>query len=208
MKILGGIPKSRFWVACSGGSDSMALIDLLLRYPKNRFGILHFNHGTECCGEAEDFVRDFCGEHGIELVVGRAGRTRRSGESREEWWRDMRYAFLETHADRPILMAHHLNDVAETWIMTSLHGRPRLIPYSNPRYRLIRPMLATPKADIEEWNRVHGVKWVLDRSNLDTSIPRNMVRHEIMSRALAVNPGFLTTLRKKVEAEYQAEREV
>ena len=206
MKIIGGIPKSPFWVACSGGSDSMALVDLLMRYPKNRFGILHFNHGTECCGEAEDFVRDFCARKGLELVVGRTDDpVPRPGEGREEAWRRMRYSFLAAHVDRPILMAHHLNDVAETWLMTSLRGRPRLIPYSNPKYRLARPMLAAPKAEIEEWNRAHGVEWVLDRSNLDVTIPRNLVRREIMPRALKVNPGFLTALRKKVEAAYAEE---
>lgn len=182
----------------------MVLVDFLMKYPKNRFSLLHFNHGTDCCDEAEEFVRDFAAKKGIELDVGRIGRDRSESESQEEYWRKCRYGFFSKFSDEPILMAHHLNDCAETWIMTSLSGNPQLIPYRNEKYGIVRPMLAVPKSEIEDWAKRHSVEFVTDRSNYDTKIRRNYVRHVMMEHALAVNPGLLGMVRNKVIAAYAA----
>ena len=64
----------------------MVFLDFLRRYPKNRFDVLHFNHGTQYCDEAESFVKAKCAEFGIECHVGRIGRRRAKGESQEEYW--------------------------------------------------------------------------------------------------------------------------
>ena len=202
LKILGRIPRTEFHVACSGGSDSMILVDFLRRFPKNKFDIIHFNHGTECCGEAEEFVTSFCRGAGIECHVGRISGSRGKNESQEEFWRNKRYEFFSKYSDKPILLSHHLNDAIETWIMTCACGNPQLIPYCNPKYNIIRPLLATSKADIEKWAKNHGVKYVVDRSNFDTDIRRNYVRHEMMKHFYAINPGIETSIRKRVMAEY------
>lgn len=206
LRLLGHIPKTHFHVACSGGSDSMVLVDFLRRFPHNDFDILHFNHGTECCDEAEDFVRSYCSRNGLSVHVGRIRSDRAHDESREEYWRRNRYGFLSGFSDEPILMAHHLNDCAETWIMTSVSGRPSLIPYHNARYNVYRPFLSVPKSDIEAWARHHGVSNVYDASNSDTSIHRNYVRHVMMPNVLKLNPGFLTTMRRKVVDSFQSRR--
>ena len=95
LRVLGKLPVEKFHFACSGGSDSMVFLDFLRRYPKNRFDVLHFNHGTQYCDEAESFVKAKCAEFGIECHVGRIGRRRAKGESQEEYWRNERYAFFE-----------------------------------------------------------------------------------------------------------------
>lgn len=198
MKILGNIPKQHFHVACSGGSDSMVLVDFLRRYPRNSFDILHFNHGTECCQEAEDFIKAYCEKNSIELHLGKIGRNRKKNESQEEYWRNCRYSFLKKFSDEPILMAHHLKDCIETWVMTSLTGNPRLIPYHNPKFNIFRPMLLVSKAEIEGWIERHHVEYVLDRSNLDTSITRNYVRSIMLKDVYHVSPGIEKIIRKKI----------
>lgn len=200
--ILGKIPRGHFHVACSGGSDSMVMVDFLRKYPKNNFDIIHFNHGTDCCDEAEEFVRGFCAENGIELHVGRISKERRTNESREEYWRRCRYDFFSKFSNEPILLSHHLNDCIETWVMTSLRGNPLLIPYSNPKYNIIRPFLTVPKSEIAKWAKNHDVKYVIDRSNFDTTINRNYVRLSMMKSIYTLNPGIEKTIRRKVVEEF------
>lgn len=202
MKILGNIPRCNFHVACSGGSDSMILVNLLMKYPKNKFDIIHFNHGTEYCDEAEEFVVEFCKSNNIVCHVGRINRNRKPDESQEEYWRNCRYEFFKKFSNEPILMSHHLNDCIETWIMTSLNGNPQIIPYYNPKYNIFRPLLAVPKSEIEEWAKRHNVKYVIDKSNYDTKIKRNFVRHVMMKNVLKINPGIEKTIMKKVLKEF------
>lgn len=203
LKVIGKIPAGKFHFACSGGSDSMVFLDFLMRYPQNRFDVLHFNHGTEYCDNAEKFVVAFCRKHGIVCKTGRIGRERRKDESQEEYWRNERYRFFSRYRRIPIVTCHHLGDVVETWIMSALHGEAKLIPYRNGRYNIIRPFLATPKSEIEAWAVRHGVEHVVDGSNLDTSLKRNLVRLEMMPLVLQVNPGIEKVLAKKVIRQFK-----
>ena len=95
-------------------------------------------------------------------------------------------------------MAHHLKDAIETWVMTSLNGSPKLIPYFNKKYNIYRPFLCVPKSEIEAWIERHDVKYVLDKSNLDVSIKRNYVRHNMMKDISFVSPGIETIMKKKI----------
>lgn len=186
----------------------MTMLNFLMRYPRNRFDVLHFNHGTACCDEAEKFVADFCAENGINCHIGRISHERRRDESQEEYWRNERYAFFKKFSDEKILMSHHLNDCIETWIMTSMRGIPQLIPYCNPKYNIVRPFLTVPKSEIEDWIRRHGVKYVYDRSNSDTDITRNYVRHVMMEHVRRLNPGIEKTVTKMVLERYRKEIEI
>lgn len=202
LKILGRIPCNHFYVACSGGSDSMVLVDFLRRYSKNKFDILHFNHKTEYCDEAEEFVREFCDKNKITCHVGTISRPRAKDESQEEYWRKERYKFFSKYSHEEILMSHHLKDCIETWVMTSLCGNPQLIPYRNEKYNIIRPLLTASKDDINEWIERNNIKYVYDKSNSDTSIKRNYVRHEMWEHILKVNPGIEKTIRRKIMEEF------
>lgn len=203
LNFIGKIPRQHFYVACSGGSDSMVLVDFLKKYPKNHFDILHFNHGTEYCQEAEDFIIDYCKQNNIELHLGKINRERNKEESQEEYWRNCRYEFLSKFSDEPILMAHHLKDCIETWVMTSLNGNPQLIPYYNPKYNIFRPMLLVSKDEIEDWIKRHNVKYIFDKSNLDVSLKRNYVRNIMMKDIYHISPGIETILKKKILRQYE-----
>ena len=183
----------------------MVFADFMLRFPKRRFEILHFNHGTEWCDGAEAFVRGFAESRGIPFHSGKISAAETPhGVSREEHWRNERYAFFSKFGDRPIITCHHLGDCVETWIMTALAGNPKLIPYSNAKYGILRPFLAVPKSEIETWAARHSVKYVTDGSNFDISLNRNYVRHVMMEHVLRINPGIETTIRNKVLADFAA----
>lgn len=203
MKILGNIPKTHFHVACSGGSDSMVLVDFLMKYPKNKFDLLYFDHGTECCKEALEFVTEFANRNNIILHIGKISRERNIDESQEEYWRKERYAFLNKFSDEPILMAHHLNDVIETWTMSCMNGNPQLIPYHNAKYNIYRPMLCVPKCQISEWAQRHNVQYVYDRSNSDTALKRNYVRHNMIKDIYHISPGIEKIMIKKIIKNFE-----
>ena len=69
-----------------------------------------------------------------------------AGVSKEAWWRDQRYKFFNEATTRPIITAHHLDDVVENWIFTSMNGNPFLIPHQRDQF--IRPFLTTEKNDL------------------------------------------------------------
>lgn len=193
IKILGSIPR-KITVACSGGVDSMVLLDFLRR--NHAVEVAFFNHGTESSKLAQEFLSEFCSRTEIKLHLGLISTTRRGpGQSPEEFWREERYRFLEQFES--VATAHHLDDVAETWVWSSLHGTSSLIPYR--RGNVFRPLLLNRKYDLEDWARRKNVEWIEDNSNNDTGYTRNYIRHELMAGVLRVNPGIHTMLRKKLE---------
>lgn len=173
----------------------MVVVDFLLRFPKNQFMLLHFNHGTEHGKDAEEFVRKFADEKKLELRVGQTTRPKKPEESQEQYWRHQRYEFFDQF-EMPIITAHHLNDCVETWLFTSMRGLPRLIPHIRGNY--VRPFLAVPKKKINEWQKRNDVQFVQDPSNMENEHARNIIRNELMPIALKVNPGLEKTIKNKL----------
>lgn len=187
----------KVYVACSGGVDSMAIVDFLNN--NHDVNLMFFDHGTQTSKEALDFLEDryYGSIHyaGMQLHVGKINRVKDSSESWEEYWRNQRYEWFHSF-DFPIITCHHLDDCVETWIFTSLNGEGRIIPYANRN--VIRPFRLNRKAEFTNWCRNKKVSWVEDTSNEDISYMRNFIRHEIVPKALVVNPGLHKVVRKKV----------
>ena len=91
IKLQGKLPR-RVYLACSGGVDSMAALDFLRR--KHDVHVLHFDHGTEHGRQAKEFVEEYCMRRGIPVTTGEIRGRVPPGSSREEWWREQRYNFL------------------------------------------------------------------------------------------------------------------
>lgn len=199
INVLGSIPK-KVAVAVSGGADSMAALDFLSRSNRDLL-VLHFNHGTPFSSEAEAFVKSYCKNRDIRLEAGAISRERSSDESREEYWRNERYAFFSNFLDRKIITCHHLDDAVETWLFTSIHGNPMLIPYSRDNF--IRPFLTTRKAALTGWCARKGVPFLEDPSNTDVAYMRNLIRHELMKTVLTINPGIHKVVKKKVKLMFE-----
>ena len=195
IKLLGKVP-DKIYVACSGGPDSMAALSFL-KNSKRDVKVAHFDHGTLHADDARTFVVDYCKKHNIEYVLGTVQRKRDPNESREEYWRNERYRFFE-ELGTPVVTAHHLNDVAEWWIFTSLHGEPKLTPYQNGS--VIRPFLITPKRELLTWLKRRDVPFVTDPTNKNLAYMRNLIRHRIMPQCMKVNPGLTKVLKKKITA--------
>lgn len=182
-------------VAVSGGVDSMAALDFLRR--SRDVEVLHYNHGTgEHADKATELVRNYCSVHDLFCVVGWNSDEMPSGVSPEAWWREKRYEFFADATTRPIVTAHHLGDVVENWIFTSLNGNPFLIPASRDQY--LRPFLTTDKDDLINWCSRKGVPYIEDVTNVDTRYRRNYIRHVMMPHIEYINPGIKKTIKKKI----------
>jgi tRNA(Ile)-lysidine synthase len=185
--------KRHLHVACSGGVDSMAVVDFLRR--NHKVTAVFFDHGTETSKEADQFLQEYYGGSDVVLLKGNIDRGKLKDESWEEYWRNERYKYFHSF-EAPIITCHHLDDCVETWIFTSLNGEGRIIPFSNEN--VIRPFRLNRKSEFTNWCRNKNVPWIEDQSNEDTKFMRNFIRQEIVPKALIVNPGLHKVVRKKV----------
>ena len=197
INILGTIPKT-VGLACSGGIDSMAILKFLLNGKKN-VTCLYFNHQTEHSINTEIFIKNYCEQHNIPLIIDTIKNPKNKKESLEEYWRNERYSFLKSF-NNPVITCHHLNDCIETWIYTSIHGNPKLIPYKNEN--IIRPFLTTLKTDLLSWNIRHNIPWNDDLSNNDVKYSRNRIRHNIIPEIEKINPGIYKVIKKKILEQF------
>ena len=194
IRIIGKIPP-RVTVACSGGVDSIAIVNFLLE-GRRKVDLAYFNHDTAHSREAEKFVKKFAAKNKLTLTVGRVKGTK-GHRSLEEFWRDERYSFLNSLPSSFIVTCHHLDDCVETWLMSSFHGQGKLIPYKRGK-SIYRPFLMTSKKTIKDYAKRKNVKWIEDPSNQNTNFIRNHVRKKVVPEVLVVNPGIRTTIRKKL----------
>lgn len=201
MRILGSIPKEPFVIACSGGMDSMVLVNFLMRWRQNKISLAFFHHNTKDCDRAMPFVEKFANDHGLPFHIGKVQKCREKGKSLEEYWRDERYQFLSTFRC-PVLTAHHLQDVIETWVYTSIrYVAPSIIPYR--RDNVIRPFLLVSKSEIKDWAERFDIKYVDDLSNYDNAHMRNYIRQMMTIPIFVINPGIEKMIRKKIIQQNQ-----
>ena len=182
----------RIYVAVSGGVDSMAALSFL--NGNHDVTAAFFDHGTESSYEAKSFLSDYCANLSISLVTAKLEGVKPRGLSLEEHWRNQRYDFL-TKLDGTVVTAHHLDDAVETWVWSSMHGKPKLPSLS--RDNIIRPFITTRKSELLDWCLRTGVSWIEDRSNQDTRFTRNYIRKELIPHCLRVNPGLHKMIKKK-----------
>ena len=186
------LPPGRVGLAVSGGSDSVALAFLMTKGGKRRnaaerFVILHVDHGLRKESKEEyRFVRALAKRLGVPFKGTHAKVELRKGESLEMAARRVRLAFfakcMRSLKLDAIATGHTMDDVAETFLM-----RIRRVSLANIRetsevggIRFVRPLLGCRDAELQAYLRRFGEEWREDASNGDTSIERNLVRHEVI----------------------------
>jgi tRNA(Ile)-lysidine synthase len=182
-------------VAVSGGLDSMTVLNLLMKYPKNQIEVLHVDHGTNFGKYARQFVTEYCAKHELSLKIHEVTRDKPKGESWEEFWRNERLSFFHGYGG-PVFTGHSLNDCVETWVMTCLHGQGKIIPVFNKN--IVRNFMLNTREEFESFQKKHGVPFMNDPSNESRDYMRNVVRHDILPHALMVNPGLFKVVKKKL----------
>lgn len=184
---------SHIGLGISGGIDSMVVLDFISRNTNRHIELVHINHGTDHGKDAEEFVRHISEVKNLKLHLHKITMNKPKNESWEEFWRNERYRFFHSF-DIPIITSHHLNDCCETYILSSLRGKSKLINESNGN--VIRPFLLNPKKEFEDWAMRKNVEYVQDMSNFESVHDRNIIRNEMMDVVLKINPGIEKTVKK------------
>jgi tRNA(Ile)-lysidine synthase len=191
-------------VAVSGGADSVALLDVLLRAGYRCVAAhCNFHLRGEESNRDERFVRELCAQIEVKLLVKEFDTITYAREhhvSIEVAARELRYAWFAEAANaeecQAVAVAHHQNDQAETLLLnlrrgTGLRGMAGMRPMStNPivpdSVPVVRPLLCTTRDYIEHYLRdKRGLSWVTDSTNSDTSITRNAIREQLKSYSKA-----------------------
>ena len=185
-------------VAVSGGADSVALLDVLLRagYPCVA-AHCNFHLRDKESDRDEAFVRELCAQNNVPLEVQSFDTllyARTHKLSVEMAARELRYAWFESvareHGCQAVCVAHHQNDQAETLLLNlkrgaGLRGLAGMRPIStNPMaptgLPIVRPLLCTTRDYIEHYLRdKRHIDWVTDSTNSDLTISRNAVREQL-----------------------------
>ena len=172
---------------CSGGPDSMALLDIVFN-GNHEIIVAHVNYKKrETADRDEVIVREYCGKRGIRMEVLYPHFDYQYNF--QGWARDVRYEFAvkvarENGCDQ-IMVAHHLDDLLETYIMQKKRGAvPSHYGISDTvEYKgcfLKRPLLDRTKKDLENYCLERGIPYGIDESNLSDDYQRNRIRHRII----------------------------
>jgi tRNA(Ile)-lysidine synthase len=217
-------------VGVSGGADSLCLLHVLCDLApllQLSLHVAHLNHGLrpEAAADAE-FVRDLADALGLPVTLASEDVQGYAYEHRlalEEAARQVRYAFLASTAAAVgashIVVAHHMNDQAETVLMhflrgsgaAGLRGMLPIMPLTDYRalsarassetrdLLLVRPLLAERRTDIDAYCAEQGLVPRMDASNADTRIYRNKLRHHLLPILRGYNPRFDAVLAHTAE---------
>jgi tRNA(Ile)-lysidine synthase len=175
--------RKRVAVALSGGVDSVVLLHQL----KDRPGIsaIHVHHGLSPNADAwANFCRKLCKRWGIPLAIKRVKVVKR-GEGLEAAARAARYGVFGAIPQEILVLAHNLDDQAETVLMnllrgTGTRGASGMARESRLHGKVLqRPLLDLPRDAILAYAREHKLQWIEDESNADESLTRNFIRRRI-----------------------------
>ncbi len=222
-------PGMRLAVGLSGGADSVALTRTLHERSSELGLALHVAHlhhglrGAEADGDLE-FARGLAAELGLpfhEARVDVAAEAVKAGETVEETARRLRYGWfrqlMASGEVEAVATAHTRDDQAETVLAKFLRGAwteglsgiHPVVKFAEGR--ILRPLLATTRNEIEAYLKALGQSWREDSSNRHLTFTRNRIRHELLPLLESWNPQLrehmaqMAELARDEEAWWQAE---
>ena len=182
---------NKIYIAFSGGSDSSALLylisDLRDRYELNLEAI-HINHNlSDDSKKWEEHCKSICKTLNLPITI-RSIQIGTSGDGLESAARKQRYKEFENILEEgdQLLMAHHADDVAETFMLRLFRGTgsdglggPQL-KRSVGKGTLVRPLLDYSKKELLDFIKIRDIKFIEDLSNCEVNQDRNFVRNTLM----------------------------
>ena len=197
-------------VAVSGGADSTALLVAMAHLcagSPTALAVVTVNHNLRPSEESSADIRAvqmlckalcvpcFCHEIPAGKIIACAKEKKLGIEAAA---REFRYqAFNRFVRDRQLsclALAHHRDDQHETVLMRFLQGSSQLGGMEARRGLFVRPLLDIPRADIEEYLAAQNIAYCVDRTNADTALFRNKLRHSVIPFLDSACPGWRRSL--------------
>ena len=192
----------KFVLAVSTGVDSMVLLHLFLQVTNN-IVVAHMNHQKRTQSDVEEeFIIKYCAENNITCYTKKLAN--KNEVNFQSYAREERYQFFHEVCIKEnakwIVLAHHLDDLAETMIMkmmrsssiTSLAGIKEVMASKNSI--IIRPLLKVRKSEILAYAKANNVKYFDDYTNDLDVYTRNQIRHNVIPALLSIYPDALEKL--------------
>lgn len=222
--IVGLVPeKETALLAVSGGIDSICLASLFLNSSSGRrFAVAHCNFHLrgEDSDSDEALVAAWCGRNGVRYHKADFDTEQYASShnvSIEMAARELRYDWFASlcrdNGYYGVAVAHNANDNAETLILNLLRGTglrgvtgmqvETVVPVTRDELsgvRLLRPMLSFSRKQIEEYVAANSLEYHDDRTNAETVYKRNRIRHLVFPVFEGLNPSFLTTFAREMNA--------
>lgn len=188
-------------VACSGGPDSMCLLDLVTKLKDElnlNIIVAHVNHKLRSESEEEaKMVENYSTENNLIFELLEI-TDYINGNFSEEDARKRRYKFfnevIEKYHATALLTAHHGDDLIETILMRLTRGS-NLSGYigikeisQNEKYKTLRPLLSVTKDEIINYLKENNVPYRLDKTNQELKHTRNRYRHVVLPFLKKENP--------------------
>ena len=198
-------PGRHVTIALSGGVDSVVLLHLLHRLLHERafsLSAIHVNHQiSPNAADWVSFCSTLCAKLKVPLTVKKIQVPRRSKAGLEASARTLRYQVFAEYDTDCLLLAHHLDDQAETVLLNLLRGAGVRGAAAMPLVRkqengapIVRPLLDVPRAALLAYAKKHRLNWIEDESNLDEAFARNYLRHAVLPVIEQRFPAYRQTL--------------
>ena len=193
-------------VGVSGGSDSVALLDMLYRLGYKCI-VCHcnFHLRNEESNRDELFVREMVATYDLpfhKIDFDTEKQAKSCGMSIERAARFLRYDWFEkqrmVHQAKAIAVAHHLDDSVETTLLNLLRGTGirGLTGIRTRNGNVIRPLLPFSKEEILSYIEEQELLYVTDRTNQESLYTRNFIRNRIVPLFETINPEFNRTIQR------------
>lgn len=208
-------PYDKLIIACSGGPDSIALVDILQKINEKyqyhlKLIIAHAEHGIREQNSLDDakFVQKYCQQHQLDFIVEHLDVLSKLDAEKlsvETLARKLRYQFLRKVAkqknSKKIVVAHHLNDQAETILQHLLRGAGSegLSGMKVQNGDIIRPFLCLYRDEIEKYCLENDLQPRIDETNSSLDYERNRIRLELIPQMQKYNPKVVTALCQSAE---------
>lgn len=175
-------------VALSGGVDSVVLLHLLHQLQKTHHFNLkasHVHHGlSKNADKWVKFCEKLCAKLSISLDVNYIQLPQKKSLGIEGEARRLRYEKLLQSKTDLVVLAHHEDDQAETFLLQLIRGAgvkglSSMAHFDDSR-RLWRPLLNASRTDIESYAKKYKLKWLEDESNQNTDFDRNFIRSKVL----------------------------
>jgi tRNA(Ile)-lysidine synthase len=195
-------------VACSGGLDSMVLLQALSKiYKPEKIFVLHCDHAWhEGSTQISKSLGNYCEGRDFNYISVKFDFT--NLKKNEENARDLRLQFfIKKTAElgvQDLFMGHHLDDNVETILFRLFRGTGvaglKGIPLENllesSGLTLHRPLLRCEKKELQEFARDFNLTIWEDPSNVSDLYSRNRIRLNIFPEAGKINPKFKNNINR------------
>lgn len=209
-------PNAKIILGVSGGSDSVAMLDILHNLGYECI-VAHCNfhlRGEESYRD-EYFVEKLAAKYGLQFIFTHFDTKKyvqNGAMSIEMAARELRYAWFEkirkeNNADF-VAVAHHMDDSVETVLLNLIRGTGvrGLSGISNKNGNIVRPLLGISHSEVLTYLKEKELTFVLDSTNQEEVYTRNKIRLSVIPLLETINPSVKQAINRTAENIQQVEK--